>query len=94
MGLDTVIKVTLVSLFLLFAYFMIGGYTPCIDKSCAYPLNTVFIDEHMYPHHTVINYNNNDNFQTNELNKIPSFNSSVDMYPNKNIYQMGPYLNV
>lgn len=51
MGLTTeiVVKVTFAVLFLLFAYFMIGGYTPCNDKT--YPTGAIFRDrtsnEHM-----------------------------------------------
>src|SRR5579872_4940373 len=100
MSLETVVKVSLIILFLLFAYFMIGGYTPC---TYSYHYSCIDIDNNTNINENILYENiSYDNFQNNEFSKIPSSDFSNDMYPNKdiypgknkNIYQMGPYLNI
>ncbi|VBB18567.1 hypothetical protein YASMINEVIRUS_1030 [Yasminevirus sp. GU-2018] len=104
MNAEAVIKATLVVMFLLFAYFMIGGYTPCPDRF--YPLNSVYGREFMsncggscdsprsyYPG-TNSYPNNNNNSADSDLAQIgspvPRFNGFNDM----NLYQKGPYMNI
>lgn len=94
---ETIIKVTLVVLFLLYAYFMIGGYTPCPTQrpypgySNGYEYMDSPCDSRPYYH----------------PQQPQPYPYSGPMYPdpmiinekawdqnaNRNIYQMGPYLN-
>lgn len=57
---EIVVKVTCAVLFLLFAYFMIGGYTPCNDNK-TYPIGARMFNEHM---NSCGNSDNNNRYDT------------------------------
>ena len=99
---ETIIKVTFAVLFLLYAYFMVGGYTPCVYPNCQY-VDPVYLPNYRQQ------YNNFPPPTYQSYPSYPSYPSTVpaaqpipvnndNQYPavyypqNKNIYQMGPYL--
>lgn len=85
MTTEILIKVMLVVLFLLYAYFMIGGYTPCPFEK-PYP---EYFNEYEYMMEST-NRSLCLNSQSYDQNYENTFyNRKAD----KNIYQMGPYLN-
>jgi hypothetical protein len=93
MTTETAVKVIVIVVFLLYAYFMIGGYTPCntsIDQrisTVGHRLSTVdhFKNCGCHDYHNYHNYVN-DNYS--------NLQSKSSFLPEKNIYQNGPYLNV
>lgn len=96
MSAETIIKVTLVVLFLLYAYFMIGGYTPCPAQrpypgySNGYEYMDSPCDSRPYYHptpqpHTDTFYREPSRATNSEFSNPRSLDG--------NIYQMGPYLN-
>ncbi len=100
MTAEAVAKVVGITLFLLFAYFMIGSYTPCNptlnrtyrnmkDISHFDPYNTNYDD---YNYSVPYNTRRKDNeYTNNELNKVTL---PIKNYSNsQNIYQRGPYIN-
>lgn len=105
MSVETLVKISLIVLFLLFAYFMIGGYTPC--PSQYYPMYPEY-GEHMrasncdgfscHRHNLDRGYNYNtvypDGSIEEELRKVGSPYPKSGSVNGKNIYQMGPYLNI
>ena len=96
--LETVIKVTLVVLFLLYAYFMIGGYTPACNT---YPIDNFTRDcaygQHNYNHHHnysdtyPLSHGSYSEYNLGEIPQSPTFNGDTS---HRNIYQSGPYLNI
>lgn len=100
MRLHSILEVTLTILFLLFAYFMIGGYTP---KNSTY--STINREKHMdeimdyiYNIHNIHNIHNSDYYPINadeEMKKIPNYvvDAKYDIF-NDNIYESGPFLNI
>ena len=104
MSAETLIKVSLVILFLLYAYFMIGGYTPCPGS---YPcpgsgsgfgsgsyLNTM---SNVNPNFQQI-YNSQQMpydpmiYPKNTYGYDQIYNGPTNNTSDKNIYQMSPYL--
>lgn len=99
MNIESVIKVLLIVLFLLFAYFMIGGYTPCKSEFFPIPNNShevSFSDNSNYSYSRNQNQNKNKqsaNYVEEELDKV-QFTQPINRNgQDKNIYQNGPYLN-
>ena len=99
MSTEAIAKVACITMFLLFAYFMIGSYTPCNPT-----LNRTYHGlkeispfdpyEKNYDYDMSYNTKHIDNkYTNNELNKvtlpIKKYNDNRD----KNIYQRGPYIN-
>jgi hypothetical protein len=86
MQTETIIKVSLIVLFLLYAYFMIGEYAPCTTNNQYYD----YFNNCQYPYqpYSIVPLER-DGVPTIYPNTFPEvFNSG-----NKNIYQMGPYMN-
>lgn len=72
------ISMTLIILFLLFAYFMIGGYTPCVDRFYVDD-NSRYLDRrHPYTCKCHVCYRNR----------------NVDDEYNLNIYEKAPYMDI
>ena len=80
MSAETLIKVSLVILFLLYAYFMIGGPTPC-PCPLSNSIPNINFNSQQLPYSPIV-------YPTNTYHG-PT-NNSFD----KNIYQMSPYLNI
>jgi hypothetical protein len=97
MKLEDFVQLSLILLFLIFAYFMIGGYTPCPERY--YPLNSSYnqrSNEYMScTDCDDIGYAGYGVDRSSPRSIIPEYRSSSSgAYPvDKNIYQMGPYLN-
>lgn len=89
---ETVIKVTFVVLFLLYAYFMIGGYTPCRER---FQEGVAMIDNRVGICSRQDMFNMPNGYIQHPYVNTPPYNP----YPNdsfdgsRTIYQMGPYLN-
>jgi hypothetical protein len=93
MSAETLIKVSLVILFLLYAYFMIGGYTPCsypysYPYPCSYSNGMLINNSQQIAHVPMLYPTNNSPIINSPINNNATNNSS-----DKNIYQMSPYLN-
>lgn len=93
MSSETIIKVFLVVLFLLYAYFMIGGYTPC-PMQRPYPgYSNPY--EHMDSPCTSRPYYHSPtpySFDPYSMSETPHQESRDYSRNDKTIYQMGPYL--
>ena len=95
MSVETIAKVACITMFLLFAYFMIGGYTPCNPSLNSNPRSPIEISQfESYETGAPINTQYIDNNYANgELNKVILPNQNYRDNIDKNIYQRGPYIN-
>ncbi len=99
MIVESVVKVIMIVTFLLYAYFMIGGYTACSKNAQVYDLYNknydLYRNLHSDPNSHIDTTYRDRNYVDNELNKVilPSPVNINSEYENKNIYQRGPYLN-
>lgn len=94
---ENIVSVIFITLFLLFAYFMIGGYTPCGEYR--------YYDNHDVPtkYHTIYptfahmaygQTNSQYNSQHKPVYDSNIYDSNTDLSSNKSIYEYGPYLNI
>lgn len=92
---ENIVSVIFITLFLLFAYFMIGGYTPCgeyryyenHDISPKNHTRPILDFSHVYrPVNSYVN-RPEDTYTSKHID-------NSDALFNKSIYEYGPYLNV
>lgn len=87
MTTETAVRVIVIVVFLLYAYFMIGGYTPCNVN------DKIIQTKPSIDHFKNCGCHNNHNHTYDYYPNISNTSNTL-FEPKKTIYQNGPYLNI